>query len=68
MHGLTTAVCSCCPVLPARQQSSASLMQFNARSETVQEKSVFSRLLSSQRCIFMCEGFYEWKKASVLQI
>jgi putative SOS response-associated peptidase YedK len=37
-------------------------MQFNARSETVQEKSVFSRLLSSQRCIFMCEGFYEWKK------
>jgi putative SOS response-associated peptidase YedK len=40
-------------------------MQFNARSETVQEKSVFSRLLSSQRCIFMCEGFYEWKKAGV---
>jgi SOS response associated peptidase (SRAP) len=31
----------------------------------VQEKSVFSRLLSSQRCIFMCEGFYEWKKAGV---
>lgn len=26
---------------------------------------MFSRLLSSQRCIFMCEGFYEWKKAGV---
>lgn len=35
---------------------------FNARSETVGEKSVFSRLLSSKRCIFLCEGFYEWKK------
>jgi putative SOS response-associated peptidase YedK len=41
-------------------------VQFNARSETVQEKSVFSRLLSSQRCIFMCEGFYEWKKVGEL--
>jgi len=36
--------------------------QFNARSETVAEKSVFSRLLSRQRCIFLAEGFYEWKK------
>ncbi len=38
-------------------------MQFNARSETVAEKPVFSRLMSRQRCIFLAEGFYEWKKA-----
>ena len=33
---------------------------FNARSETVAEKSVFSRLLSSKRCIVLMNGFYEW--------
>lgn len=33
---------------------------FNARSETVPEKSVFSRLLSSKRCIILLNGFYEW--------
>ena len=35
---------------------------FNARSETVAEKSVFSRLLHSRRCIVLLNGFYEWKK------
>ena len=33
---------------------------FNARSETVPEKSVFNRLLSSKRCIILLNGFYEW--------
>ena len=37
-------------------------MQFNARSETVAEKGVFSKLLSRQRCIVFMNGFYEWKK------
>ncbi|DBB14512.1 TPA: hypothetical protein ACH3X3_004793 [Trebouxia sp. C0006] len=35
---------------------------FNARSETVAEKSVFSRLLARQRCVVLFNGFYEWKK------
>lgn len=35
---------------------------FNARSETVAEKTVFSRLLHRQRCIVLVDGFYEWKK------
>jgi hypothetical protein len=34
---------------------------FNARSESVAEKPVFSRLLSSHRCVVLLEGFYEWK-------
>lgn len=33
---------------------------FNARSETVPEKSVFNRLLSSKRCVVLLNGFYEW--------
>ena len=33
---------------------------FNARSETVAEKSVFSRLLTSKRCIVLMNGCYEW--------
>ena len=33
---------------------------FNARSETVAEKSVFSRLLGGKRCIVLLNGFYEW--------
>ncbi len=37
-------------------------LQFNARSETVAEKSVFSRLLARQRCVVLFNGFYEWKK------
>jgi putative SOS response-associated peptidase YedK len=35
--------------------------QFNARSESVAEKPVFSRLLSRHRCVVLLEGFYEWK-------
>jgi putative SOS response-associated peptidase YedK len=34
---------------------------FNARSESVADKPVFSRLLSSHRCVVITEGFYEWK-------
>jgi len=34
---------------------------FNARSESAGEKPVFSRLLSSHRCVVLLEGFYEWK-------
>jgi putative SOS response-associated peptidase YedK len=36
-------------------------MKFNARSESVTEKPVFSRLLQRQRCVVLLDGFYEWK-------
>ncbi|GBF99465.1 hypothetical protein Rsub_12133 [Raphidocelis subcapitata] len=34
---------------------------FNARSETVASKGVFSRLLPGRRCVVLLNGFYEWK-------
>ncbi|GIM04147.1 hypothetical protein Vretimale_8755, partial [Volvox reticuliferus] len=33
---------------------------FNARSESLTQKSVFSRLLPGKRCIVLLDGFYEW--------
>lgn len=35
----------------------------NARGESIQEKSVFKRLLSSKRCVIYIDGYYEWKRS-----
>ncbi|XP_020526574.1 uncharacterized protein LOC18440126 isoform X1 [Amborella trichopoda] len=35
---------------------------FNARSESIQEKASFRRLVPNKRCLVVVEGFYEWKK------
>eukprot|EP00898_Chlorokybus_atmophyticus_P001983 jgi/Chlat1/2786/Chrsp187S02956 len=35
---------------------------FNARSETVGDKSSFRRLLTRNRCVAVVNGFYEWQK------
>lgn len=37
---------------------------FNARSETLDEKVSFKRLLPSNRCAVLIDGFYEWKNES----
>ncbi|KMJ59664.1 hypothetical protein AB685_01985 [Bacillus sp. LL01] len=34
----------------------------NARSETLEEKVSFNRLLERRRCLIPADGFYEWKK------
>ncbi len=34
----------------------------NARAESVAEKTTFKRLLKSQRCLIVADGFYEWRK------
>lgn len=34
----------------------------NARSETIDKKPSFKRLLKRRRCIIAADGFYEWKK------
>lgn len=39
---------------------------FNARSETVDAKPVFGRLLSTHRCIVLSNGFYEWRSEAEL--
>ncbi|KAK9845254.1 hypothetical protein WJX81_001357 [Elliptochloris bilobata] len=38
---------------------------FNARSESVEEKGVFNRLLKGHRCVVLLNGFYEWAKEHV---
>ncbi|XP_027336775.1 uncharacterized protein LOC113850427 [Abrus precatorius] len=35
---------------------------FNARSESIEERASFRRLLPKSRCLVAVEGFYEWRK------
>lgn len=37
-------------------------LMFNARSENVQERPAFKRLLESKRCVVLCDGYYEWQQ------
>ncbi|OWZ23409.1 hypothetical protein PHMEG_0001710 [Phytophthora megakarya] len=37
-------------------------LMFNARSENVQERPAFKRLLESKRCVVLSEGYYEWQQ------
>ena len=40
----------------------------NARAETISEKPTFSRLITSNRCLVIADGFYEWKKDGKIKI
>ena len=37
----------------------------NARIETLQQKPSFRNLLNTNRCLIICDGYYEWKKERV---
>jgi len=37
----------------------------NARIETLQQKPSFRNLLNTNRCLIICDGYYEWKKECV---
>ena len=37
-------------------------MMFNARKETIFEKPSYRRLIHSNRCVVIFDGFYEWKQ------
>ncbi|MCL4490257.1 MAG: SOS response-associated peptidase [Chloroflexi bacterium] len=45
----------------AKDTKMASKM-INARAETITEKPSFKRLLKSQRCLVLADGFYEWRE------
>jgi putative SOS response-associated peptidase YedK len=36
----------------------------NARSETAHEKPMFRTAFSKQRCLVLCDGYYEWQRLS----
>ncbi|KAF1775894.1 SOS response associated peptidase (SRAP) [Phytophthora cactorum] len=42
----------------ARYQST----RLEDRSENLQERPAFKRLLESKRCVVLCEGYYEWQQ------
>lgn len=46
--------------LPASRAGGRPLI--NARAETITEKPTFSRLLTRNRCLFVADGFYEWRQ------
>ncbi|TYZ64265.1 hypothetical protein PybrP1_003130 [[Pythium] brassicae (nom. inval.)] len=52
-------------LVPAFTKPSATpdhFVMFNARSDTVQERPAFRRLVDSRRCVVLCDGYYEWQQ------
>jgi putative SOS response-associated peptidase YedK len=40
---------------------------FNARAETVAEKSAFRKAFQARRCLVLADGFIEWRTAGTRQ-
>lgn len=52
-----------------KTKKSSDKLLFNAKGETVNElKSFKKQFADSQRCIFLCDGFYEWMDTSIGKI
>jgi putative SOS response-associated peptidase YedK len=50
-------------LIPAwAKDASVGNRMFNARAETLAEKSAFKKALRQRRCLIPADGFYEWKK------
>jgi putative SOS response-associated peptidase YedK len=46
----------------AEKEGSAYGPQINIRDDTIDKNKFFQSLLVSRRCVFLADGFYEWKK------
>jgi putative SOS response-associated peptidase YedK len=49
-------------LLPSWVKDSKKNRPINARSETVNERPMFRGPFRSQRCLVLCDGYYEWQK------
>ena len=49
-------------LIPSWAKDSKRNRLINARSETVNERPMFRRPFRAQRCLVLCDGYYEWQK------
>ena len=49
-------------LIPSWVKDSKKNRPINARSETVNERPMFRRPFRTQRCLVLCNGYYEWQK------
>jgi putative SOS response-associated peptidase YedK len=49
-------------LIPSWVKDSKKNRPINARSETVNERPMFRRSFRTQRCLVLCNGYYEWQK------
>ena len=49
-------------LVPGWMKDSKKTRPINARAETIHEKPMFRDAFRRQRCLVLCDGYYEWKK------
>ena len=49
-------------LIPSWEKNSKKNRPINARSETINERPMFRRPFRTQRCLVLCNGYYEWQK------
>lgn len=54
-------------VSPWQKQGQSRPPLINARLETLAEKPTFRRLVNTNRCLIVADGFYEWKQEGTLK-
>jgi putative SOS response-associated peptidase YedK len=52
-------------LIPSWVKDSKKNRPINARSETVNEKPMFRHPFLTQRCLVLCDGYYEWKEQTI---
>ena len=51
-------------LIPAWVRDKTLVRPINARSETVNDKPMFRPSVSGQRCLVLCDGYYEWQRTT----
>ena len=51
-------------LVPGWMKETGKIRPINARAETIHQKPMFRAASRSQRCLVLCDGYYEWKTLS----